>query len=68
MSMLEKAIDLGDDVGAKLIMRASEKRKRVNALLEQESSDVRISSFEIQMGTPPSVTFCIEPVLDKSDK
>lgn len=65
MSILEKVVDFGDDVGAKLIVKASEKQKRVNALLEKEGADVRISSFEIQMGTPPCITFCVESVAEK---
>ena len=66
MSLIDKFLDFGDDVGVKLVEKAWSKQQRINALLEAKSSGVRIASFEIQMGMPPSVTFCLEPTASKN--
>ncbi len=65
MGILDKIIDVADDVTAKIILKASEKQKRVNELLEKEGSDVYIETFEVTMGTPPIVNFCIKPSSQK---
>lgn len=65
MNIAEKALDVADDVMVRLITRGAEKQARVNALLQEKGSNVRIGSFEVQMGTPPTVVYAIEQVTEE---
>ena len=56
MALGDKWFDFSDDVGLKMILKASEKKKRLNALLEEQNADVRVTSFDVQAGVPPSVS------------
>ena len=60
MGLIDKVLDMEEEATTRLILKASEKQKRINALLEEEGSEVRIRGFEVQMGKEPSVAFSIE--------
>ena len=64
MSIVEKALDVADDVMVRLINRGAEKQARVNTLLKEQGSNVRIASFEVQMGTPATVVYAIEKITE----
>ena len=58
---VEKVGDLGgDDLIVNTIIRAAEKKERVNKLLEEEGCDYRISGVEVENGIPPTVAFSVE--------
>ena len=65
MSVAEKVLDVADDVMVRLITKGSEKQDRVNALLADKNANVRIASFEVQMGTPPTIVYAIERISEK---
>ena len=84
MSLLDKAKELSnrvaektvefsnDEVIADTIMKAVDKQEKVNAILKARGSNYRVSSLDLAMGIPPSVSFGIRRVLesgedDKSD-
>ena len=79
MSLLDKAKELsnrvaektvefsGDEVIADTIMKAVEKQEKVNAILKSRGSNYRISSLNLAMGIPPSVSFGIRRVPDTGE-
>ena len=67
MAIGDKLLDLRDDVALKLILKASEKKDRVNAELKEKGASVRIASFELQPGVPPTIVFCVEEAPKESE-
>ena len=76
MSILDKAKELtgqaaevagdlgGDDLIVNAIIRAVDKRERVNKLLEEKGSDYRVSGIDVEVGIPPKVAFSVERATD----
>ena len=67
MGLIDKLFDIEEGAACKLIIKASEKQRRINALLEEEGADVRIGNIEVQMGREPSFAFCVEPHVPEND-
>lgn len=71
MSLIDKAKELsgqaaekfgdlgGDDLIANTIIRAAEKKGRINRLLEEKECEYRISGIEVENSVPPKVVFSI---------
>ena len=58
---VEKAGDLaGDDLMVNAILRAVNKKDRVNEILKEKGSDYRVSGIEVENHIPPKVTFSVE--------
>ena len=58
---VEKVGDLGgDDLIANTIIRAAEKRDRVNQLLAEKGCEYRVSGIEVENSIPPKVVFSVE--------
>ena len=58
--VVEKAGDLGgDDVIANIIIRAGEKKDRVNKVLADKGSQYRIVGIEVEAGIPPKTVFSV---------
>lgn len=52
----------GDDLIVNTIIRTSEKKDRVNALLEQNGSPYRVTGIEIENSVPPKAVFAVERI------
>ena len=55
-----------DEMIANTIIKAVEKQEKVNELLKQKGANYRVSDMELQMGIPPTVTFGVRRINDKS--
>ncbi|WP_424947238.1 hypothetical protein [Candidatus Spongiihabitans sp.] len=73
MSILDKAKQLtgeaqesagkaSDELLAKTIIIAGEKMEKTNVLLKAQGARYRVSSIEVNMSIPPSVSFCIRRI------
>jgi hypothetical protein len=76
VSFLDKAKELSNRVAEKTvefssdemivdtIMKAVDKQEKVNAILKARGSNCRVSSLDLAMSIPPSVSFGIRRVLE----
>lgn len=61
--VVEKTVEFSsDDMIADTIIKAVDKQEKVNAILKLKGSNYRISSLNLEMGIPPSVSFGIRRV------
>lgn len=79
MGILDKAKELkdkvaesvtefsSDEVIANAIMKAVEKQEKVNTILKAKGSNYRVSDFELQMGIPPTVSFGVRRLQERSE-
>lgn len=79
MSFLDKAKELSnrvaektvefssDEMIADTIMKAVDKQEKVNAILKARGSNYRVSSLDLEMSIPPSVSFGIRRVLESGE-
>lgn len=59
----EKTVEFSsDEVIADTIIKAVDKQEKVNVILKARGSNYRISSLNLEMGIPPSVSFGIRRV------
>jgi hypothetical protein len=56
-----------DEVIANTIIKAVEKQEKVNNLLKEKGSNYRVSDIELEMGIPPTVSFGIRRVDNKTE-
>ena len=61
----ESAGKASDELLAKTIIVAGEKMEKTNALLKAKEARYRVSSIEVSMGIPPTVSFGISRVDEK---
>jgi len=54
----------GDELIADAIVRAAEKRERVNAMLASKGCAWRIDSIEVENAIPPKAVFILGPASD----
>ncbi len=58
--MAEKVGDLGaDEVTVSAVIRAANKQDRMNKLLEEQGSDLRVTGIEIENAIPPKAVFIV---------
>lgn len=58
---VEKVGDLGgDDLVVNAIIRAAKKQVRLNKLLEEQSSDQRVTGIEVDNAIPPKIVFIVK--------
>jgi len=58
--LAEKVGDLGtDEVTVSAIIRAANKQGRMNKLLEEKGSDLRVTGIEIENAVPPKAVFIV---------
>ncbi|SFP61511.1 hypothetical protein SAMN05216419_100946 [Nitrosomonas cryotolerans] len=64
----DKTIEFSsDEIIADTIMKAVNKQEKVNAILKSRGSNYRVSSIDLAMGIPPSVSFGIRRVSETAD-
>ncbi len=75
MSIFDKAKEItarvtefsSDEVIANAIMKAVKKQENVNALLKEKGSNYRVSDIELEMGIPPTISFGVRRVSEKTE-
>jgi hypothetical protein len=65
--VVEKTVQFSsDELIAETIIKAVKKQESVNHILKEKCSNYRINEIDLQIGIPPTVSFGIHRINDKS--